>query len=59
MQKLLNILDIDNTILKADLSKLKKTLLKEVGRECKDHAPLCFTCEIWRAYNRLVSVLDL
>lgn len=39
------------------LKELRKRILKEVGKPCKDYYPFCFDCNAWRAYDTMVEVL--
>ena len=42
-----------------DLEKLKKYILKNVGKKCKEYAVGCFACEVYRIYESLKSWSDL
>lgn len=39
-----------------ELKNLKKYILKHYGKRCKEYAPLCAVCEVWRAYDLFVWI---
>jgi len=40
------------------LKQLKTWIIKHYGKRCKQSAPLCVVCEVWRAYDLLTFISD-
>lgn len=45
--------------LKPVLKELKKVLIRQVGKQCKDRCRHCYMCIIWEAYNTLAEHDDM
>ena len=42
-----------------ELKELKKVLIKDWGKKCKDKALLCPKCLIWGAYDTIDEMYDV
>lgn len=40
------------------MKKLKKQLIRDWGKKCKDYSSLCCVCIVWRAFEDLEGVYD-
>jgi hypothetical protein len=50
---------IAEATVKFHLRELKKSLVKQVGKKCKEYDRFCFTCINWEAFDALEDTFKI